>query len=83
LTVGQALNLVPKRKVRTYDLVGERSDKRDAIVHLTYDYFQKGRALVINAARGNFPCVVMPKEFVQVRRKSRKLTAAHYERWGT
>jgi len=52
-------------------------------VHLTYDYFQKGRALVINAARGNFPCVVMPKEFVQVRRKSRKLTAAHYERWGT
>ena len=83
LTVGQALNLVPKRKVRTYDLVGERSDKRDAIVHLTYDYFQKGRALVINAARGIFPCVVMPREFIKTRRKSHKLTAAQYERWGT
>ena len=83
LTVGQALNLVPKRKVRTYDLVGERSDKRDAIVHLTYDYFQKGRALVINAARGIFPCVVMPREFIKARRKSHKLTAAQYERWGT
>ncbi len=83
LTVGEALNLVPKRKVRTYDLVGERSDKRDAIVHLTYDYFQKGRALVINAARGIFPCVVMPREFIKTRRKSHKLTAAQYERWGT
>ena len=83
LTVGQDMNLVPKHKVRTYDLASERLDKHEAIVHLTYDYFQKGRALVINAARGNFPCVVMPKELVQVRRKSRKLTAAHYERWGT
>ncbi len=83
LTVGESLNLVPKRKVRTYDLVGERSDKRDAIVHLTYDYFQKGRALVINAARGIFPCVVMPREFVQTRRKRARLTAVQYAKWGT
>jgi hypothetical protein len=83
LTVGQALDLVPKKKVRTYDLVGERSEKRDAIVHLTYDYFQKGRALVINAARGNFPCVVMPREFVKTRRKRAKLTAAQYAKWET
>ena len=83
LTVGQDMNLVPKHKVRTYDLASDRLEKHDAIVHLTYDYFQKGRALVINAARGNFPCVVMPREFVQIRRKSRKLTAAQHERWGT
>ncbi len=83
LTVGQTLNLVPKQKLRTYDLVGERTDKRDAIVHLTYDYFQKGRALVINAARGIFPCVVMPREFVQTRRKRARLTAAQYAKWGT
>ena len=83
LTVGEALNLVPKRKVHTYDLVGERTEKRDAIVHLTYDYFQKGRALVINAARGIFPCVVMPREFVQTRRKRARLTAAQYAKWGT
>ena len=83
LTVGQEMNLVPKQKVRTYDLAGERGEKRDAIVHITYDYFQKGRALVINAARVNFPCVVMPREFVKTRRKRAKLTAAQYAKWGT
>jgi len=81
LTVGQELNLVPKQRVGTYDLAGDRADKQKAIVHLTYDYFQKGRALVINAARGDFPNVTMPKEFVKARRPSRKLTAKHYERW--
>ncbi|MDG1109254.1 MAG: hypothetical protein P8N60_11400 [Burkholderiaceae bacterium] len=82
LTVGKELNLVPKQRVGTYDLAGDRADKQKAIVHLTYDYFQKGRALVINAARGDFPNVVMPKEFVKARRPSRKLTAKHFERWG-
>ena len=81
LTVGKELNLVPKQRVGTYDLAGDRADKQKAIVHLTYDYFQKGRALVINAARGDFPNVTMPKEFVKTRRPSRKLTAKQYERW--
>lgn len=81
--VGEQMNLVPMQRPHSTDTTAERQKKREAITHQAFDYYQKGKALMINATRGDFPNVVMPRDLVQTRRKARKkIEVSRYDRWG-
>ena len=55
LHVGQAMNIVPKAKIRWDDPPSIKQDKRKTIVQLTYSYFEKGRQMALGASQGAFP----------------------------